>query len=338
MDSKLRINKPLTTAFRPDKYVMNDALLQAVQVALDLNQPLLLTGEPGTGKTRLADRVAYELAQHLDASYRFREKPLIFNTKTTSAARDLFYTYDAVGHFQTANIKRENGQHAAKTVDFIELQALGKAIALTNPQDKYLALFDEEEREKIDGPASSVVLIDEIDKAPRDFPNDILNEIENYHFRVKELDNFPVERGGEQRIVVIMTSNSEKNLPDAFLRRCIFYHIPFPEKEDLLRIAHTQLGLDETDNTESLDKLLDLLLDYFYKVRELAPRKRPATAELIAWLRMLGVGPEATLEDLKKNRRRLRDNLAILVKTREDLEAVQGWMEGEFEKWMNERV
>ena len=188
------------------------------------------------------------------------------------------------------------------------------------------------------GPASSVVLIDEIDKAPRDFPNDILNEIENYHFRVKELDNFPVERGGEQRIVVIMTSNSEKNLPDAFLRRCIFYHIPFPEKEDLLRIAHTQLGLDETDNTESLDKLLDLLLDYFYKVRELAPRKRPATAELIAWLRMLGVGPEATLEDLKKNRRRLRDNLAILVKTREDLEAVQGWMEGEFEKWMNERV
>jgi MoxR-like ATPase len=338
MESRLRINKPLTTEFRPEQYVMNDALLQAVQVALDLNQPLLLTGEPGTGKTRLADRVAFELARHLDAPYNFREKPLIFNTKTTSTARDLFYTYDAVGHFQAANIKRENGQHAPKTVDFIELQALGKAIALTNPQVKYLSLFDEEDRRKIKEASSTVVLIDEIDKAPRDFPNDILNEIENYQFRIKELDNFQVERGKDQRIVVIMTSNSEKNLPDAFLRRCIFYHIPFPEKEDLLRIARTQLGIDEQHNETGLDQLLDLLLDYFYKVRELAPRKRPATAELIAWLRMLGVGPGATLEDLQKHRSRLRDNLSILVKTREDLEAVQEWMEGEFERWMNRRT
>ena len=332
---KLLLNKPLSTAFRPDKYVMSAELMQAVQVALDLNQPLLLTGEPGTGKTRLADRIAYDLASYGGSTYRFREEPLVFNTKTTSAARDLFYTYDAVGHFQAANIKREESRGAPRTADFIELQALGKAIALTNPREDYLRFFEEAERRAIDGPLSSVVLVDEIDKAPRDFPNDILHEIENYRFRIKELDNFELRRGEEQRIVVIMTSNSEKNLPDAFLRRCIFYHIPFPEKEQLLHIARTQLGLDGRNGQPDLDSLLNLLLDYFYKVRDLAPRKRPATAELIAWLRMLGVGPGASLEDLKNNR--LRDNLSILVKTREDLDAVAAWIKAEFNRWMAER-
>ncbi|MEL6972201.1 MAG: MoxR family ATPase [Bacteroidota bacterium] len=294
-----------------DKYIMSDALRNAVEVAIALEQPLLLTGEPGTGKTRLAFKVAAELAR-LEGDYKFSPEPLIFNTKTTSTARDLFYTYDALAHFQAANISKKE----ANTGAFIELQALGRAIALTNPESGKGQAFRGGLAEDA---RSSVVLIDEIDKAPRDFPNDILAEIERYEFQIKEQDNFNVQRAPGQRVVVIMTSNSEKNLPDAFLRRCVFYHIPFPEQDQLLAIAKTQLG----DATKYTDDLLQSLIQRFAQVRQQAIRKPPATAELIAWLRILEMR-DIMDKPTEEQSRFLRDHLSVLVKTKEDLEAVQG--------------
>lgn len=295
-----------------EKYIMSDALRNAVEVAIALEQPLLLTGEPGTGKTRLAYKVAADLAQQKD-QFNFADEPLIFNTKTTSTARDLFYTYDALAHFQAANISKKG---EISTAEFIELQAFGRAIALTNPagqqDERFRANLGEEAR-------SSVVLIDEIDKAPRDFPNDILAEIERYEFQIKEQDNFTIRRAGQQRVVVIMTSNSEKNLPDAFLRRCVFYHIPFPGQEQLLAIAKTQLG----EATKYTDELLISLVDKFKQVRQQAVRKPPATAELVAWLRILEMRDIMSKAANEQNEY-LRDHLSVLVKTKEDLDAVRG--------------
>jgi len=168
-------------------------------------------------------------------------------------------------------------------------------------------------------PKSTVVLIDEIDKAPRDFTNDILNEIENYHFQIREQDNYPINRDDQQRIFVIMTSNSEKNLPDAFLRRCVFYNIPFPKQELLLEIAKNQLGAD----TQFTETLLNELIEKFNEIRKQAVRKPPATAELIAWLRILEL--QGFIEKGADERKtQLLNNLSILVKTQEDLEAIKG--------------
>lgn len=304
--------KSVRRGFEPQGYILQEGLRAALEVAIALGQPLLLTGEPGTGKTLLAWKAAHELA--LAPGSAFAEKPLVFNTKTTSTARDLFYTYDAVSHFQAANIRRGEGEPAPSTAEFIELQALGKAIALTDPQQV--------DRRKLDvelpaQPASSVVLVDEIDKAPRDFTNDILNEIESYSFRIKEQDNYELRADSAQQIVLVMTSNSEKNLPDAFLRRCVFYHIPFPSPEMLLQIAQAQLG-EATRYTESA---LGALIEAFGRIRAEAVRKAPATAELIAWLRILEL--QGYLErDAAGQRRLMLQNLSVLVKTKEDFEAV----------------
>jgi MoxR-like ATPase len=308
----IRIQTSSVSAPTAEKYIMSDALRNAVEVAIALEQPLLLTGEPGTGKTRLAFKVAAELAK-AGSNFHFADQPLIFNTKTTSTARDLFYTYDALAHFQAANINK--AASGASTNDFIDLQAFGKAIALTNPTGLDTKRFRTDLGKKAQ---SSVVLIDEIDKAPRDFPNDILAEIERYEFQIKEQDNYAVRRDPQQRVVVIMTSNSEKNLPDAFLRRCVFYHIPFPDQDQLLAIAKTQLG----EATKYTDQLLNELIEKFNTVRQNAVRKPPATAELIAWLRILEMR-DIMQKKASEQPAYLRDHLSVLVKTKEDLDAVK---------------
>lgn len=334
---------PTAINIRPKegKYQLIPELEHAIEMALLFDQPLLITGEPGTGKTLLAYHVAQELYNqtHVDGyakTYRFAKAPLVFNTKTTSVARDLFYTYDAVSHFQASNIAKEemdaNDDENPKRVtkDFIELQALGEAIARANPKDEYADKFLWDATTQ---PQSSVVLIDEIDKAPRDFTNDILNEIERYEFSIKEknykvrLNENPNEPH-DQRILVIMTSNSEKNLPDAFLRRCVFYNIEFPKQKEgfLLKIIKAQLESKEGETKEQKEhkeKNLDTIVEEFYNIRDnIAVRKKTATAEIVAFVKMLESKEMLIKPDLNI-KEQFRENLSLIAKTKEDMDAIK---------------
>ena len=312
--SDIHIKFPTKTARNLDldagKYVLSKELAGAVEVALTLSQPLLLTGKPGTGKTRLAWRIAHDLHQ-LDPS--FRSEPHVFFTKTTSAAQDLFYDYDAFSHFHEANIRKAAGEASPKASQFIKLRALGKAIAHTNPKGSGGLVKGK--------PQSSVVLIDEIDKAPRDFPNDLLNEFSNYSFQIRENDNQTIDKSPDHRIVIVLTSNSEKNLPEAFLRRCVFYHIPFPDENHLLKIVRSHLGQNS--------KYTDLqLIRHFDQIRTVVRKKEPATAELLNWLHILEVRDflENDLDFTKLTDRQkeiLRYSYSVLAKTQDDLEILE---------------
>jgi MoxR-like ATPase len=286
----------------PAGYLAERGLSDAVNVALLLGQPLLVTGEPGTGKTQSAWSIAYELNF---------PPPLAFYTKTTSTAQDLFYRYDAISHFRDAQLGI--GQRSAE--DYITYEALGLAIlrALGYEQMEpmpYSAPGGE--------PTRSVVLIDEIDKAPRDFPNDILNEIETLSFVVKETGRrFSAE--GKHRPIIVFTSNSEKNLPDAFLRRCIFYHITFPDEGRLNEIVRRRLGL----RTGFTEQMREGAIRHFLRIRELLLRKKPATAELLGWLRLLEArGIDVTKADAET----LFSTYSVLVKTDEDLETLRNFV------------
>ena len=320
--------EPLT---RADGYLADEGLSAAVNVALALGQPLLITGEPGTGKTQLAYSVAYELGLPL----------LRFDTKTTSTARDLFYRYDALRHFQAAHAG--SGGAAMSAMQFIEFEALGRAILLAIGAEGDRLPSDTLTRLE---PQRSVVLVDEIDKAPRDLPNDLLNEVEEMRFTIRETgDEIParhVKVDRAYRPILILTSNSEKNLPDAFLRRCVYYHVPVPKADRLTTIVARRLGITEPPRPPAGDApgvaappaaalppmerpttILANAVEHFVRLRDAGLKKKPATAELIAWVRMLvendvDVGAQLT----EAQRRTLAVSYSILAKTREDLDAM----------------
>ncbi len=285
---------------RESEYLPDPGLVDAVNVALVLGQPLLLTGEPGTGKTQLAYYLAWELALG---------DVLKFETKSSSAASSLFYTYDALRRFQHA----QSGIVHENALPYITYNALGRAILLTRPRDAVAQWIPDGFAHE--GPQRCVVLIDEVDKAPRDLPNDILNELDQMYFRVSELDNEPIRADPDFRPVVIITSNSEKDLPDAFLRRCIFYNIPFPERGRMGEIVASRLGRSADD------PLLEAALELFYRLREPASglNKKPATAELLDWLltlRQITNGANPLVSDPES----ALTTLSCLVKRKDDQE------------------
>lgn len=290
----------LTTLDDPAFYVADKGLRNAVNVALALGQPLLITGEPGTGKTQLAGSIAYELDL---------QEPLVFQTKTTSTAKDLFYRYDALRHFHDARFSPD----ASHVENYITYEALGRAILRSMNPEAANGNLPQPPSDK--APARSVVLIDEIDKAPRDLPNDVLNEIETMSFTVKETgQTFSADQS--YRPILVLTSNSEKNLPDAFLRRCVFYHIAFPDRERLKEIVQGRLRF----GSDFTPEMLDHAIQHFEEIRELALKKKPATAEFMAWARILD---KMHLDPVRLNpgeAEALAFSYSILAKSKEDKE------------------
>ena len=311
-------------------YIADEGLTHAVNTALLLGKPLLVTGEPGTGKTVLAASVALQL------NY---PEPLVFVAKSTSQAQDLFYSFDALARLKAEGSMdlRPSARSAVDpgAVEYIRYSALGTALLFANERDHVRHLLPR----GMAHPGKrhrSVVLIDEIDKAPRDFPNDLLFELEHMAFRIPEL-NDAVSAEPEMRPVVIITSNSERGLPDAFLRRCIYYDIPFPEQR-LDEILQARLAEDYDQH------FAGAALELFLRLRSDSVRlsKKPSTAELIGWMIAMvqrmsyeAGGGRSVSPALARNplldREMAQKTIGALIKTREDrrqaLPVVQQWID-----------
>lgn len=239
-----------------EEYIASDELIRSVNIAAALKKPLLVKGEPGTGKTMLAEAVAKSLDMEL----------LIWNIKSTTKAQDGLYVYDTVQRLYDSQFGTAGVDDIGK---YIRMGKLGEAF----------------QREK-----QVVLLIDEIDKADLEFPNDLLWELDQMEFYIPETGETVKAK---ERPIVIITSNAEKELPDAFLRRCIFHYIAFPEKEEMAEIVKAHFP-------ELEESLLQGALDAFYRIRNLPGlSKKPATSELLDWIMALRLGgiPEETLTE-----------------------------------------
>lgn len=240
------------------QYVASEDLMTAVNIAVTLEKPLLIKGEPGTGKTMLAQAVADALGKQL----------IIWNVKSTTKAQDGLYVYDVVQRLYDSQFGTNGVDDIAR---YIKMGKLGEA-------------FRAEEQ--------VVLLIDEIDKADLEFPNDLLWELDQMEFYIPETRETVRAR---QRPIVIITSNAEKELPDAFLRRCVFHYIEFPDREQMERIVRVHLPDIE-------EALVEQALEAFYWLRGLRDiEKKPSTSELVDWLRALvagGVDPQRITEKI----------------------------------------
>lgn len=259
-----------------DQYVASGELMAAVNIAVTLEKPLLIKGEPGTGKTMLAQAVAQALGKEL----------IIWNVKSTTKAQDGLYVYDVVQRLYDSQF----GSHGVDDIArYIKLGKLGEAFS----SDQQV-----------------VLLIDEIDKADLEFPNDLLWELDQMEFYIPETRETV---RAKKRPIVIITSNAEKELPDAFLRRCIFHYIDFPDQEQMERILRVHFDRLEED-------LLRQAMAVFYWLRQLRGiDKKPSTSELVDWLRALiagGVDPARIQKEIPF--------AGVLLKKDKDLRTLRG--------------
>ena len=288
-------------------YDAGDELIEVVNLAIELGMPLLLEGEPGCGKSRLAHALVYEF------NYRQENNPIKYyewTVQSTSKAEDSLYQYDYIGRLQAAQISgilsqkgteesSSEQKNPAISKDWVDLQALGKAFKQSR---------DEEEQ--------SVVLIDEIDKADRDFPNDLLLAIESRRFFIKETGEL-IQANDQAFPLIIITSNQEKNLPNAFLRRCIYHYIELPNQERLRKILTERF-------TDAEQDVIIKAVDRFQEVRtsqdetKSEGEKKVSTSELIAWFKsLLKYKPEEIIAKLNQDK---LPHASILLKSRTDLQ------------------
>jgi MoxR-like ATPase len=259
-----------------EPYLADRQLQESVNLAIALGRPLLLQGEPGCGKTSLAYAVAYALGLPLEINY----------IKSTSRAQDLLYNYDAVNRLYDAQV---NEPQSKDVKNYIRLAPLGRAIA------------------RAQNGRRSVVLIDEIDKADLDFPNDLLWELDRLEFQVNEAPDMKYAVGDcpELRPIVFVTHNEEKALPTAFLRRCIFHYIEFPSTQEQLQQI---LDVQQIENADLKTKAIEVILE----LRKLDLSKKPGLSELLDWVGYLAA-VKTPVEELDK-----LPNIGALLKRESD--------------------
>jgi MoxR-like ATPase len=260
-----------------DSYISTDELSMAVDAAVRLERPLLIKGEPGTGKTELAKQVASALRLDL----------IEWNIKSTTKAQQGLYEYDAVSRLRDSQLGDER------------VRDVGNYIR----KGKLWTAFEADQK--------VVLLIDEIDKADIEFPNDLLQELDKMAFHVYETGETVAAKN---RPVVIITSNNEKELPDAFLRRCFFHYISFPNQDTMRQIVKVHFP-------DIKEQLLTTALTQFYEVREQQGlKKKPSTSEVLDWLKLL-LAEDLLPEDLKRDAGNLLPKLhGALLKNEQDVQ------------------
>ena len=257
-----------------DNYVVTNELMNAVNVSIALEKPLLIKGEPGTGKTMLAEAIADALDMEL----------IIWGIKSTTKAQEGLYVYDTVQRLYDSQFGEGN---VGDISQYIKLGKLGEAFT----SDKQV-----------------VLLIDEIDKADLEFPNDLLWELDKMEFYISETKETVKTK---HRPIVIITSNAEKELPDAFLRRCIFHYIEFPNKEKMEEIVKVHFG--DIDR-----KLSEKALEAFYELRGMDDlQKKPSTSELLDWIQALMISG-VDINNLKKE----MPFVGVLLKKNQDIDVM----------------
>ncbi|MEZ4866208.1 MAG: MoxR family ATPase [Caldilineaceae bacterium] len=301
-DKSLLAQRPFAEvdrSFQADaaRFVPGEALATAINTAIAVGEPLLITGEPGTGKTQAAYYAAYQLGI---------EPVIHFQVKSDSTARDLLYHFDTVRYFHDAHLVNLAQPAAAATPAPLDKGAYVERRALWDAFEKAKAT---------DAPC--VVLIDEIDKAPRDFPNDLLHELDKMEFTVTETGE-TISAPRRLTPIVFITSNSERRLPEPFLRRCVYHHIRFDDQ-----LVEQAIAARRDEYRALSDDFLRMALHRFLALRERPLRKQPATGELLVWLRVLalavGAYPERLDEDLAK-----LPYVGVLLKDRQDIEELSG--------------